>query len=87
MVETDLGTATILYEAPNEGPVEETVDNEHIAYFQDHWLIKTGEHDEGHDIIRRIPHQRVYFVERNVEEFEEEVQTLTDHVESLTDKL
>lgn len=85
MVETELGKATILYEDPNEGTVEETVDNEHVAYFQDHWIVKTGEHDEGHDMVRRIPAQRVYFVERNVEEFEEEVRTLRNQVQSLAD--
>lgn len=87
MVETDLGKATILYEDPDEGTVEETVENEHIAYFQDHWIVKTGEHDEGHDVVRRIPAQRVYFVERSVEEFEEEVRTLRNQVQSLADDI
>lgn len=85
MTEADLGKATILYETPDGETVEETVDNEHVVYFQDHWIVKTGEHEEGHDVIRRIPAQRVYFVERNVEEFENEVRTLLDDVQSFAD--
>jgi hypothetical protein len=87
MVETDLGRATIVYEDPNEGTVEKTVQNEHIAYFQDHWLVKTGEDERGHDVVRRIPATRVYYVERSVEEFEREVKTLRDQVQSFTDDL
>lgn len=85
MAETEFGMATIVYEDPNEGTVEETVNNEHIAYFQDHWIIKTNEHDEGHDVVRRIPAQRVYYVERNVEAFEEEVRTLRNQFQSIAD--
>ena len=85
MAEPDLGRATIVYEGPDGETVEETVENEHVAYFQDHWIIKTGEHEGDHDVVRRIPAQRVYFVERDVEEFEEEVKTLFDEVQSLAD--
>ena len=87
MTEAELGKATILYEDPNEGTVEETVDNEYVAYFQDHWIIKTGEHEDGKDIVRRIPATRVYYVERNVEEFEAEVKTLRDQVQSMASDL
>lgn len=87
MVEKDLGQATIVYEDPDGETVEETVDNEQIAYFQDHWIVKTGEHDSGHDIVRRIPAKRVYHVERSVEEFEREVRTLRDQVQSMADDL
>lgn len=86
-LEEDLGEATIVYEAPDEGTVEKTVPNEHVAYFQDHWIIKTDEDDQGRDIVRRIPHQRVYYVERSVEEFEEEIKTLFDRVESVATTL
>ncbi|WP_332898507.1 hypothetical protein [Haladaptatus sp. CMSO5] len=86
MVENDLGQATIVYDSP-DGTVEQTVDNEHVAYFQDHWIVKTGEDDHGNDTIRRIPHQRVHYVERNVEQFENEVETLKDRVQSFTDDL
>ncbi|MFC6992062.1 hypothetical protein ACFQH3_10030 [Haladaptatus sp. GCM10025707] len=86
MVENDLGQATIVYESA-DGKTEQTVDNEHVAYFQDHWIIKTGEDEEGNDTIRRIPHTRVYHVERNVEEFEDEMETLKDRVQSFTDDL
>jgi hypothetical protein len=87
MVETDLGNATNLYEDPNEGTVEETVENEHVAYFQDHWIVKTGEDEQGNDIVRRIPAFRVYYVERSIEEFEEEIKTLKDRVQSVADDL
>ena len=85
MAEPDLGRATIVYEGPDGETVEETVENEHVAYFQDHWIIKTGEHEGEHDVVRRIPAQRVYFVQRDVEEFEAEVKTLFDEVQSLAD--
>ena len=87
MVEEDLGEATIAYEDPDEGTVERTVQNEHVAYFQDHWIIKTDETEGGRDTVRRIPAQRVYYVERSVEEFEQEVGTLKDQVQSFTDDL
>ena len=86
-LEEDLGEATIVYEAPDEGPVERTVPNEHVAYFQDHWILKTDEDDRGRDIVRRIPHRRVYYVERSVEEFEREIETIFDRVESVATSL
>jgi hypothetical protein len=84
MVDDDLGTATIVYETPDDGTVERTVENEHIAYFQDHWIVKTDE-DADSDVVRRIPIQRVHYVERSVGEFEEEVQTLRNQVASFAD--
>ncbi|WP_436343806.1 hypothetical protein [Natronorubrum sp. FCH18a] len=81
-LERDIGQATIVYEEPDEDTVRKTVPNEHIAYFQDHWIVKTDEDEEGHDIVRRIPAQRVHYVERSVEQFEEEVKTLVDQVQS-----
>ena len=87
MVEEDLGEATITYEAPDGETVEKNVQNEYIAYFQDHWIVKTGEDDEGRDLVRRIPASRVYHVERTVEEFEREVETLRDQVQSVADDL
>jgi hypothetical protein len=86
-LEEDIGEATIVYETPDEGTVEKTVPNEHTAYFQDHWIIKTDEDDQGRDTVRRIPHQRVYYVERSVEEFEQEIETLYDRVESFATRL
>lgn len=77
----DIGRAKIVYEDPDNETVETKVDNEKIAYFQDHWIIETGESDEGYDTVRRIPSQRVYYVERDVEEFKEEVKSLRDQVE------
>ncbi|XVH32032.1 hypothetical protein ACNS7O_02290 [Haloferacaceae archaeon DSL9] len=86
-LEKDLGTATIAYDDPDEGTVTKTVPNEHVAYFQDHWIIKTDEDEQGRDIVRRIPAQRVHYVERSVEEFEEEVKTLRNQVQSFADDL
>ena len=83
MVEEDLGEATIVYEDPEDGTTERTVDNEHVAYLQDHWILLVGEDDQGRDRIRRIPAQRVHYVERTVEAFEREVQTVTDRVEAI----
>ncbi|RKD97970.1 hypothetical protein [Halopiger aswanensis] len=74
----ELGTATIVYET-SEGDVEEVdVDNDHIAYFQDHWLFAYDIDDEGNDIVRRVPHNRVYYVERSVEELEDTFDTAVD---------
>ncbi len=87
MVEEDLGTATIVYEEPDDGTVEQTVQNEHIAYFQDHWVIKMDEESEGWDRVRRIPHQRVYHVERSVDEFENEVMTVKSQLKSVAEDL
>ena len=86
-LDEDLGEATIVYEDPDEGTVEKTIPNEHVAYFQDHWIMKTDEDDHGHDIVRRIPARRVHYVERSVEEFEAEVRTLFDRVESVASRL
>ncbi|SFB93850.1 hypothetical protein SAMN05444422_103143 [Halobiforma haloterrestris] len=86
-LERDLGEATIVYEDPDEGTVRKTVPNEHVAYFQDHWIIKTDEDEEGNDIVRRIPSRRVHYVERSVERFEEEVETLVDQVQSFASEL
>jgi len=78
--------ARIVYEDPVEGTVERDVENEHLAYFQDHWILKTGERD-GRDVIRRIPVDRVHYVERTVPEFADEVSTLKSRVESVADDL
>lgn len=87
MVEEDLGEATIVYEDPDDGTVERQVQNEYVAYFQDHWIIKTDEDQQGQDHVRRIPFHRVYYVDRSVEEFEEEVSTLKTQVQSIADDL
>lgn len=81
-LERDLGEATLVYDDPDEGTVRKTVPNEHVAYFQDHWIVKTDEDAEGNDVVRRIPARRVHYVERSVEEFESEVETLIDQVQS-----
>ncbi|WP_252698643.1 hypothetical protein [Natronosalvus vescus] len=86
-IQRDLGEATIVYEDPEEDTVSKTVPNEHIAYFQDHWIVKTDEDESGNDIVRRIPSRRVHYVERSVEEFEEEVETVIDRVQSFASRL
>jgi hypothetical protein len=69
--EPELGTATVVYETPSEHVERVTVDNDRIAYFQDHWLFAYGTDDGGNDVIRRVPRHRVHYVERSVEEVEE----------------
>ncbi|MFC7177061.1 hypothetical protein [Halosegnis marinus] len=84
-MDEELGTATIVYETP-DGTVEKRVENEHLAYFQDHWILKAEEHEEG-DVVRRIPRERVHYVERPVGEFREEVATLRNQVESFAEDI
>ena len=86
-LERDIGQATIVYEDPEDGTVERTVENEQIVYFQDHWLLKAGEDSEGNDVVRRIPDHKVYYVERSVEKFEEEIKTIRNQVQSLADDI
>ncbi|MGB9987905.1 hypothetical protein [Salarchaeum japonicum] len=83
-MDDNLGTAQIVYDDPDEGTVERELQNEHIAYFQDHWILKVDE-DDGKDVVRRIPVERVHYVERTVETFEDEVSTLKSQVESFAD--
>jgi len=83
MADSDLGTATIVYDHPDEGTVEETVENEHIAYFQDHWILKRDEDEAGNDVVRRLPVQRVHYVDRSVEAFEDELGSVRKQVENV----
>jgi hypothetical protein len=87
MAESDLGTATIVYDHPEDGTVEESVQNKHIAYFQDHWLLKRDEDEAGNDLVRRIPVERVHYVDRNVEAFEDEVSTVRKQVENVANDI
>ncbi len=97
MADTNTDTATIAYEDPDEGTVEKTVDDEHLTYVQDHWIVKTGEDDQGNDVVRRIPVERVHYVERTVESVDavgsvfDDVQAFADEVgveiESLRDRV
>ncbi|WP_435153117.1 hypothetical protein [Haladaptatus sp. DFWS20] len=73
MPDPDLGTATIVYDGP-DGTTEREVDNDDIVYFDDHWLVKVGENDDGDDIVRRIPRDRVQYVERSIDELEKKVE-------------
>lgn len=83
----ELGTATIVYEDPEEGQKELTVPNEQLVYAQDHWAFMSGTDDEGNDLVRRVPRERVHYVERNVQKFEEEVKTVRHRVESLANEV
>ena len=82
-----LGKATIVYEDPEEGRQEKTVPNEQLVYAQDHWAFMAGQDEQGNDLVRRVPRDRVHYVERNVQKFEEEVKTVRHRVESLADEV
>jgi hypothetical protein len=71
---TDTGTATIVYDDPDGEVLEREVENDDIVYFDDHWLLKVGENDEGDDVVRRVPRERVHYVERSIDELEKKVE-------------
>ncbi|SIQ96526.1 hypothetical protein SAMN05421858_0959 [Haladaptatus litoreus] len=73
MPDPDVGTATIVYEDA-DGITEREVENDDIVYFDDHWLVKVGENDDGDDVVRRIPRERVQYVERSIDELEKKVE-------------
>lgn len=83
MSELELGQATIVYDHPEEGQTEVTVDNEQIVYARDHWMVVTGVDDEGDDRMQQIPRDRVHYVERDAEQFEEQARTVRHRVESI----
>lgn len=87
MDEIELGQATIVYEDPDDGVVEETVDNEQLVYARDHWMVKTGTDEEGNDLMSQIPRDRVHRVDRSVQEFEDEARTVRRRVESIANDL
>ncbi|WP_049941908.1 hypothetical protein [Haloterrigena turkmenica] len=67
----ELGKASIVYETATGDLERATVDNDRIAYFQDHWLFAYGTDEDGNNVVRRVPKERVRYVERSVEEIEE----------------
>ncbi|MFC6837286.1 hypothetical protein [Halomarina ordinaria] len=79
----DVGTAAITYETPEEDVVTERVDNERVAYVDDHWVL-WDEADDGTGTVRRIPRERVHEVERSVDEVERKARDL---LETATSKL
>jgi len=83
MSSLELGQATIVYDDPEDGTVELTVDQESTVYVRDHWTVKTGTDDDGNDLVRQIPRERVYYVDRDVERFEDYASTLRSRVESM----
>jgi hypothetical protein len=86
-IDRETGTATIVYDHPEEGTIEQTVANEQIVYVQDHWAFTSGTDENGNDLVRRVPHTRVHYVERSVQEFEEEIKTIRRRVESIADEV
>jgi len=87
MEEVELGQATIVYEGPDEEIVETTVDNEEIVYARDHWHVRTGTDEDGNDLMKQIPKERVHRVDRTVEKFEDQAGTVRRRVESLASDL
>jgi len=87
MEEIARGQATIVYEDPDDGVVHETVDNEEAVYAYDHWNVRTGTDEDGNDLMKQIPRDRVHRVDRNVEKFEEQAGTVRKRVESLANDL
>jgi hypothetical protein len=87
MSQLELGQATIVYEDPEDGQTEETVDNEQLVYVRDHWAVRSGTDERGNDLMKQIPRDRVYRVERNVQAFEEEAQTMKHRIESFADDI
>lgn len=87
MTEAELGEAQIVFETPEGDTESVTVDNEHIAFFQEHWLFAYDIDDEGNDIVRRVPHQRVYYVERSVERLEDQFDTAVDKAKDKIDDI
>lgn len=87
MDQLELGKATIIYEDRDGETVEETVDNEQLVYARDHWMVKSGTDDEGNDLMSQIPRSRVVRVDRNVQQFEDQAQTVRHRVESFADDL
>jgi hypothetical protein len=80
-MDTNIGTAVIRYDTP-DGLVEERVDNERIAFVDDHWVLWEADEQSDGGTIRRIPRDRVFEVERDVEELEQTVEGLLDEAVS-----
>ncbi len=87
MEELELGQATIVYEDPDEGVVEETVKNEQLVYARDHWMVRMDTDEEGNDLMYQIPAQRVHHVRRNVQKFEDEARSVRHQVENIAKDL
>ncbi|WP_137288773.1 hypothetical protein [Natronorubrum halophilum] len=83
----ELGKATIVYETATGDLERATVDNDHIAYFQGHWLFAYGTDGDGNDVVRRVPRERVRHVERSVEEIEETFETAVDKTKNTLEDL
>ncbi|MFD1514021.1 hypothetical protein [Halomarina rubra] len=80
-MEADVGTARVVYETP-DGVERIEVDNERLAFVDDHWVVvePSGEDDEG--TVTRIPRGRVYHVERSVDELESRASDLVEKAKS-----
>ena len=82
MPDPELGNASIVYETPDGDHESHEVDNEFLVYFGDHWQVRTGEDEDGNDVVRRIPRERVYYVERSVEEFQDRLESFLDETKA-----
>ncbi|MWG34504.1 hypothetical protein [Halomarina oriensis] len=80
-MDVDVGTARVVYETP-DGVERVEVDNEHVAFVDEHWVVvePSGEADEG--TVTRIPRDRVYRVERSTEEVTSRARDLLDEATS-----
>lgn len=80
-MDTDIGTASITYET-SDGVTEKRVDNERIAFVDDHWVVWEANEDDDGGTVQRIPRDRVYGVEREVDELERTVENIIDEAAS-----
>lgn len=79
-MEADVGTARVVYETP-DGVERIEADNEHVAFVDDHWVVvEPSDDDDG--TVTRIPRERVYHVERSVDELESRARDLLDEAAS-----
>ena len=81
-MEADVGTARVVYETP-DGVERVRVDNEQVAFVDDHWaVVDPGEGDDDTGTVTRIPRERVYRVEREVDELRSRAESLLDEAKS-----
>jgi hypothetical protein len=80
-MDLDVGTARVVYETP-DGIERTEVDNEHVAFVDEHWVIVRPNIDGDDGTVTRIPRDRVYAVERSTDEVESKAASLLDEATS-----
>ena len=80
-MDVDVGTARLVYETA-DGVERLDVDNEHLAFVDDHWVVVQPDGDDEGGTVTRIPRDRVYRVERSVDELESRARELLDKATS-----